>query len=252
MTYTRLNPRDCLPLSGGTLTGNVTIEKALPYLMMKDNTLNTRLGQVGSPTYTGRWYAYDANDRPCFYTETTLLENGQLQRSFVCRRYSADGKTEYNNGFYLRIDGSGNPNVTFTTGGAAAWRAGLGLGTSGALPVTVAQGGTGSTGVTYTSTAADVFTPAAGVTLVEASMARWGKLVQVYVRVALATATGAGDITNTALGTLAVKPRTAASLSPNSAGGVAGFFANASGTVYVTATHAASTNLSFGGVYLSA
>ena len=130
--------------------GNVTIEKALPYLMMKDNALDTRLGQVGAPNYTGRWYAYDANDKPCFYTETTLLESGQLQRSFVCRRYSADGETEYNNGFYLRIDGSGNPNVIFTTGGAAAWRSGLGLDRS-ATVTTISQVITAASGITINS-----------------------------------------------------------------------------------------------------
>ena len=232
--------------------GNVTIEKALPYLMMKDNAIDTRLGQVGAPNYTGRWYAYDANDKPCFYTETTLLENGQLQRSFVCRRYSADGKTEYNNGFYLRIDGSGNPNVMFTTGGAAAWRAGLGLGTSGDLPVTVAQGGTGSTGVTYTSKAADVFTPAAGVTLVEGYMARWGKVVQVYVMVTLDTAVAAGDITNTVIGALAVPPRMPTTLTSGATGHVAAFYANTSGNVSVVATHASMAQMSFGGMYLSA
>ena len=107
------------------MTGTMTIRKALPGVIMYDNAMSTRIGQTGSPTYTGRIYSYDSNNEIDFYTETTLLEDGRTQRSFVSRRYSANGATQYNNGFYLGIDASGNPYVSFTTGGRDAWMTGL-------------------------------------------------------------------------------------------------------------------------------
>lgn len=107
---------------------------------------STRLNATApsSQMFFGGLIARDLNKDMVFYSESSLTTSGSLVRSFVSRRYSANGATAYNNGFYLHIDSSGNPSVSFTTGGAAAWRNGLGLGnTTGALPI--ANGGTGQT-----------------------------------------------------------------------------------------------------------
>ena len=53
------------------------------------------------------------------------------------------GGTTKSNNLQILVDKSGNPFISVSN--ATPWRRALGLGTSGALPITVAQGGTGAT-----------------------------------------------------------------------------------------------------------
>lgn len=107
------------------------------------------------------------------------------------------------NELYLLIDDSGNRYVTIAE--QKPWRSALGLGTNGDLPITIAQGGTGATsaaaarnnlglgnttgalpianggtgqtGTTITTTVSDIFSSiASGITVSSASYVQFGKV----------------------------------------------------------------------------
>ena len=71
---------------------------------------------------------------------------------------------------------------------ATDWRSAIGLGTSGAFPLTIAQGGTGSTGVETISTISNIITASSGYTVTDASIKRWGKVVMLFLAVKKSTA----------------------------------------------------------------
>ena len=65
---------------------------------------------------------------------------------------------------------------------SAAWRKALGLGdTNGALPLTIAQGGSGDTQTVQETTIANVATAGANVTLTQTLYCRWGKLAMIEI-----------------------------------------------------------------------
>ena len=121
-----------LPLTGGTLTGNITISKVDAGLSLKCTDTSGRIGQTiptGSNKRMAGEYMYDKDGRNIYYSEMIKTTADDLYRSFVvARRDAADSATKLN-GFYLHINSSGESTVSFTSGGAAAWRSGLGLGT---------------------------------------------------------------------------------------------------------------------------
>ena len=65
----------------------------------------------------------------------------------------------------------------------------------GAFPITIAQGGTGSTGIFTTSTVSDILTAASGATIVSADFAQWGKLAQLRVAVKYNQSIPSTDVT---------------------------------------------------------
>ena len=106
------------------------IAKSAHALLRLDNTkLSTRIGATAPSTNTAMCslFANDKNGDNVFYSQSVYTTNRDLYRSFVCRRYSSNGNTDYLNGFYLHVDNSGNPLVTFTSGGAAAWKSALNI-----------------------------------------------------------------------------------------------------------------------------
>ena len=91
---------------------------------------------------------------------------------------NGEGKYNY---LSLSIDenGLGYVNMNYP----AAWRSALGLGTNGVLPLTVAQGGSGQTGVITETTVSEIATPATGWTITSATFARWGKLAAIELNI---------------------------------------------------------------------
>ena len=85
-----------------------------------------RLGaRPAGPVWNGGVFAHDSNGDQIFYTQPSILADGRTQRSFVAARRSDDGADSYTNGFYLGLNPDGTPYTSFTSGGAAAWRAGM-------------------------------------------------------------------------------------------------------------------------------
>ena len=93
-------------------------------------------------------------------------------------------------GLYVDDDGSGYVHINYPT----AWRSALGLGSSGALPLTIGQGGTGATGIVKVTGSAGIFSSvASGFSVSSAVYAQWGKLAMVT---ALFVPSAAGTTTN--------------------------------------------------------
>lgn len=117
-----------LPLTGGTLTGNLTISKADAGLSLKSTDTAGRIGQT-IPTDSNKRlageYMYDKESRNIYYSEMIKTTADDLYRSFVMARRNAADSSTYLNGFYLHINSAGTSSVSFTTGGAKAWRDGL-------------------------------------------------------------------------------------------------------------------------------
>lgn len=152
---------------------------------------------------------------------------------------------------YIRmlVDANGNPVVEMN--GSAAWRSALGLGTSGALPITVAQGGTGQTAVTGTTTISQIATAASGFTIVSASYYQWGKLAMLYMQVK--TATAVTSDTNMAVATLVSGKRPIfQALAVPLATTYRYCYISSDGTVHMRGTMPANTDQSLHAIYLLA
>lgn len=79
---------------------------------------------------------------------------------------------------------------------AATFRKNLGLGDAdGALPLTDQQGGTGMTGVLYTTSISSIMTPGTNVTITEASLYRWGHVAQLFVILKSSASIGTTSVT---------------------------------------------------------
>lgn len=90
-----------------------------------------------------------------------------------------DGATVNN---YLGLYMSDAGAATVEMNQPAAWRKALGLGSStGALPLTIAQGGSGDTQTVQETTIANVATAGANVNLTQALFCRWGKLAMIEI-----------------------------------------------------------------------
>lgn len=99
-------------------------------VIQASENIATKIGDTipQSNIYSSGIYVDDKNDYRCFYSEIAKTPADDLYRSYVLRRRSSDGNTIYYNGFYLHIDASGNPSVTFNnTAVRNAWRSALGI-----------------------------------------------------------------------------------------------------------------------------
>lgn len=91
----------------------------------------------------------------------------------------------------LYVDSSGNPIIGIPVSAQSAWLSALGLGTSGVLPITIAQGGTGQTGISSAIT--NGVTPASGITISDQEIRTFGKVAQLFL-----TCKSTSAITNSA------------------------------------------------------
>ena len=83
----------------------------------------------------------------------------------------------------------------------APWLSALGLGTSGELPITIAQGGTGQTAVSSVTTISSIITAASGFSISSATYKQWGKLAMVNIKFKK-NSTAISSNTDMTLGTL--------------------------------------------------
>lgn len=126
--------------SGDTMTGNLEIANTSPGEVLKNTAMD-----VTDSSYTQN------NSIGC-----RLQDKNGKNVVIITDRYFANGSTglwmtgwknvngsNISNSLGLYVDKNGNRVVDVSD--PAAWRSALGLGTSGALPITPAQGGTGAT-----------------------------------------------------------------------------------------------------------
>lgn len=118
--------------TGDTMTGNLHINRDVgAFLNLKSNTIDSQIGKTipDSNSSLGGYDVYDGADTAyrVFFSEVIKTTNDDLYKSFILRRKNASG-TEIRNGFYLHINASGTPTVSFTdTATVNAWRNALGF-----------------------------------------------------------------------------------------------------------------------------
>lgn len=99
---------------------------------------------------------------------------------------------------FLRIGVDSSGNAVVYVSNANAWRTALGLGTNGAFPITIAQGGSGQTAVTSETAMSNVLSAASNITISSFTYRQWGKVASLRF-----TCTCSSAITASAWTTLA-------------------------------------------------
>ena len=165
---------NALNKAGDTMTGALTMNGGDINLRSTENTIGT---VPATSTSDKRVYFRDKLNAIFGKLQSVFMNDGRIGMQLGAQR-AVNGSTVENN-VNLYIDASGNRTVTFTS--PQVWRSALGLGTNGAFPITVAQGGSGNTGVVSESTIANIATAGTNITLTSASFSQWGKLAMIQV-----------------------------------------------------------------------
>ena len=184
------------------MTGTLTAQNA-DYAIKRTN-VDTASDTTDATKY---WsiYHYDKNNKLAAYWQTSFNADGRSLTSLGARRI-VNG-TNYSNTLNMSVNKDGTYGVSFGGAGAAGWRKALGLGSStGALPLTIAQGGTGQTAITKVTTIDSIITVnTANATITAAQYVQFGKIAQIYIQwknVNAITVPAGGNITNVGIGTL--------------------------------------------------
>lgn len=129
---------NALNKAGDTMSGALTMNGADINLQSTTNTIGT---VPASSVSDKRVFFRDKLSTIFGKLQSIFMNDGRIGMQLGAQR-AVNGSTVENN-LNLYIDASGNRTVTVTS--PQAWRSALLLGTSGAFPLTVAQGGTGAT-----------------------------------------------------------------------------------------------------------
>ena len=193
--------------SGDTMTGALTMNGADINLRSTTNTIGT----VPEATQSDRRvYFRDKLNTIFGKLQSIFTNNGRTGMQFGTQR-TINGSLVENN-LSLYIDESGSRFVALTV--PQAWRGALGLGTNGNFPITVAQGGTGQTGVTITTNVSDIFSSiASGFTVNDAAYVQFGKVAMLSANLSSSVEGSTFDWTTWA--TLAAGKRPALSIAVN-------------------------------------
>ena len=125
---------------GSSLTsrGTVSQRAATTFRNRYESSISTQIGDaVTDDTVIDSERVYDSESTVSWYSQIMRRHSvasspsdaasatfDELYKSFVLQRKNAAGDNKQN-GFYLHVLKDGTPTVTFTSGGAAAWRKGL-------------------------------------------------------------------------------------------------------------------------------
>lgn len=200
----------------------VMTEADLEYLLDIDSVINNKVSNKVSKsgdTMTGL-LTQASSASTGIYLKNNAMERGVTPASALYKYITFKDKNDADLAvIYSRINTSGNialrvgahvgdtyNTVSFTVNpstsarsiavdDADAWRSALGLGTSGALPITVAQGGSGQTAVTKTTTLSSICTAASGVTISTHQYAQWGKVAMVRLVMSKSSAVSGNNVT---------------------------------------------------------
>lgn len=174
--------------AGDTMTGYLTINQNTPGLYLKSASREDGV----APSSTGNSIGYRLRDK----------NNANI--AVVTDFWGSDGRqglwlsgwrNGVNNSIHLLVNSSGQRVVSL--GAPEAWRSALGLGTSGELPITIGQGGTGHTAVQAYNTISDIATAGTNISITSAGMSVWGKVAMLSLTVKANAAIASGDVVAT-------------------------------------------------------
>ena len=128
--------------AGDTMTGDLVLSNA--EAQVKSTGLTDGAG-VGSTTQGKRLAVVDSNDYVLGYVSPRFYSDGAQGIDFGTQRTISDSEEAAR--ITLGINSDTSRFVSMSTGVPQAFRKALGLGTNGALPIPIGQGGTGATTV---------------------------------------------------------------------------------------------------------
>lgn len=188
---------DYLPLTAGAdkpLTGTLNIYRAdnSPGLVLKNGLAD----MSGTESATRAWFLYcqdkDGDLAGFFSANHTATGRGSVA---IAASNISNGSV-VSNALELRMEQDGTRSVAFTS--PTAWRDALGLGTSGILPITIAQGGTGQTAVTTVTASSQILASKnTNMSIVSTAYYYWGKLAHLDISLKANAAIASGAIVAT-------------------------------------------------------
>ena len=164
--------------AGDTMTGDLAIYKGNPDFDLRTTAGDSTLTSTASRTAFGQYRVVDKNGLVTLYILSTLETDGRVQTTIRTRKRISG--TDYSHGLVMSINNNGDLVVTLDQ--TPAWRKALAIGdANGAFPITIAQGGTGSTQVTTLSNNNNnqIIVPSTNITIVSAEYSSWGKMAMV-------------------------------------------------------------------------
>ena len=126
--------------AGDTMTGNLDISgSSNPHLYIINPDIDSSAATIPNAKYMILGMM-DKNDKFVSYVQSSFSTAGRATLDMLSRRIVSG--SNISNLLSLRVAADGTRSVSVTD--AEPWRSALGLGTSGAFPITIAQGGTGA------------------------------------------------------------------------------------------------------------
>ena len=247
-------------IDNGTTQGTVNIDHVLNGKVSKTGDTMTGSLVFANDKYIRLETNQEVGTRPpstAVANPMSFCDKNGTEYGLLRGRFGNDGnvgvqlgssRNGINNLLQLNIDENGERSITVTD--AVPWRKMIGIGSSGTLPVTIAQGGTGQTGIETSTTISDIVSAGSGVTISSASYAQWGKVAQIVIQLSSTNAISNGAWSTVATlvsgkrpaiansGGALVGPCTAANIRVQTSGAIgirASIAANA--TITLTATY---------------
>lgn len=238
---------DKVSKSGDTMTGTLTVQGGNLNVKSPELTDGTRVSALS----WGRFFNFLDSLGAQIGILAPVFKTDGTQGIMLRIRRKING-TNTDNSVELDIDESGNRLVSLTH--PLAWRSALGLGTSGALPITIAQGGTGQTAVSTETTVANVVTAETGVTIAGVAFCCWGKMAMIDLTIKLSTAVTTTADTKVATLKSGYKPKYYCSAITRTLGASYSYIEGENGTggVHIYGTIPANTNIHILATYILA
>ena len=179
--------------AGDTMTGDLTIDDADLKITDGKIDLSETMNIVGQTQLVNVVPSGNYRDG-----EINFLDKARTLVARLSSFFGADGyvgvrlravrtvnSNEIENMLGLYVDATGERRLYVSS--SRMWRGALGLGNDGDFPLTIAQGGSGSTGVSTTTTVSDIVTAATNWQVTSASYCSWGKLAMVSINIKTTT-----------------------------------------------------------------
>lgn len=225
--------------SGDTMTGALTNTSGV-IIQHPSASYSDPPSAASSILYAAR----DASNNEIAQFRSQIKTNGGVQAYLNARR-PVSGSAVFN-GVTFEIGSDGARTVSFDY--PQGVRANLGLGTSGALPITIAQGGTGQTGTSTSPAASNIVNAANGFTLVNAYYYTWGKFAQLIVAMKKTAAQTTATTMNFGTLKLGFPINTVGGVATNAS--ISTCYVVSAGTMSAYGTWAANATINFSFIYL--